>query len=80
MLQILITFALIAVASADSYSYVKRTDGKEGYGYKSSGIESVGAQGGLESYGSDQKDFHAYPKYKFEYGVKDLKTGDHKSQ
>lgn len=26
------------------------------------------------------EDFHAYPKYKFEYGVKDLNTGDHKSQ
>lgn len=26
------------------------------------------------------EDFHAYPKYKFEYGVKDPHTGDHKSQ
>ncbi|XP_050072967.1 cuticle protein 19-like [Anopheles maculipalpis] len=25
-------------------------------------------------------DFHAYPSYKFEYGVKDPHTGDHKSQ
>ena len=25
-------------------------------------------------------DYHAYPKYKFEYGVKDPHTGDHKSQ
>jgi Insect cuticle protein len=80
MKSFLVVFALIAVASAGSYSYVKRTDGKEGYGYESSGIESVAAQGGFESYGSDQKDFYAYPKYKFEYGVKDLKTGDHKSQ
>lgn len=80
MKSFLVVFALIAVASAGSYSYVKRTDGKESYGYESSGIESVAAQGGVESYNSDQKDFHAYPKYKFEYGVKDLKTGDHKSQ
>lgn len=29
--------------------------------------------------GGDQKGF-AYPKYKFEYGVKDPRTGDHKSQ
>jgi hypothetical protein len=28
----------------------------------------------------DHKDFYAYPKYKFEYGVKDAHTGDHKSQ
>jgi hypothetical protein len=26
------------------------------------------------------KDYHHYPKYKFEYGVKDAHTGDHKSQ
>ncbi|XP_055605940.1 cuticle protein 19-like [Uranotaenia lowii] len=25
-------------------------------------------------------DYHAHPKYKFEYGVKDAHTGDHKSQ
>ncbi|XP_055628807.1 adult-specific cuticular protein ACP-20-like [Toxorhynchites rutilus septentrionalis] len=30
--------------------------------------------------GHDHKDYYAYPKYKFEYGVKDHKTGDHKSQ
>ncbi|KAG5673177.1 hypothetical protein PVAND_003244 [Polypedilum vanderplanki] len=28
----------------------------------------------------EHEDFHAYPKYKFEYGVKDAHTGDHKSQ
>lgn len=26
------------------------------------------------------EDYYAYPKYKFEYGVKDPHTGDHKSQ
>jgi hypothetical protein len=26
------------------------------------------------------KDYYAYPKYKYEYGVKDAHTGDHKSQ
>lgn len=26
------------------------------------------------------EDYHHYPKYKFEYGVKDPHTGDHKSQ
>ncbi|XP_055625414.1 uncharacterized protein LOC129768058 [Toxorhynchites rutilus septentrionalis] len=27
----------------------------------------------------DEKDYNAYPKYRYEYGVKDTKTGDHKS-
>ncbi|CRL06675.1 CLUMA_CG019421, isoform A [Clunio marinus] len=32
-------------------------------------------------YGHDDHlvDYHAYPKYKYEYGIKDEKTGDHKS-
>ena len=81
MKSFVVAFALIAVASAGSYSYVKRTDGK-GFGYESSGAESSegNSQGGFESNGGDHKDYFAYPKYKFEYGVKDLKTGDHKSQ
>ena len=28
----------------------------------------------------EHKDHHAHPKYKYEYGVKDLHTHDHKSQ
>ncbi|XP_052872000.1 cuticle protein 19-like [Anopheles cruzii] len=28
----------------------------------------------------EHKEHHAHPKYKFEYGVKDPHTGDHKSQ
>jgi hypothetical protein len=28
----------------------------------------------------EHKDYYAYPKYKFEYGVKDPHTHDHKSQ
>ncbi|XP_001659654.2 adult-specific cuticular protein ACP-20 [Aedes aegypti] len=44
-----------------------------------------GAGEGLGSYGKsghheEHKDHHAYPKYKYEYGVKDHHTGDHKSQ
>jgi hypothetical protein len=81
MKSFVVAFALIAAVSAGSYSYVKRTDGK-GTGYESSGlggVESYGGQeDGVEAYGGG--DYHAYPKYKFEYGVKDLKTGDHKSQ
>ncbi|XP_062550320.1 adult-specific cuticular protein ACP-20-like [Armigeres subalbatus] len=37
-----------------------------------SGLEGGWKQGG--------EDYYSYPKYKFEYGVKDYKTGDHKSQ
>lgn len=36
---------------------------------------------GYGGYAPDyNKDYHSYPKYKFEYGVKDPHTGDHKSQ
>ncbi|XP_058460884.1 pro-resilin-like [Malaya genurostris] len=28
----------------------------------------------------ETKDYHSYPKYRYEYGVKDPVTGDHKSQ
>lgn len=58
-------FALIAVAYAGAFSYVKRTD----------------ANGPSHDLGDgEHKDYQHYPKYKFEYGVKDPKTGDHKSQ
>jgi hypothetical protein len=37
--------------------------------------------GAYEQYAPDHhEDYYAYPKYKFEYGVKDPHTGDHKSQ
>ncbi|XP_052895700.1 adult-specific cuticular protein ACP-20-like [Anopheles moucheti] len=47
------------------------------YGGQEGGIG--GGIGGGEG-GYEGKDFYAYPKYKFEYGVKDYHTGDHKSQ
>ncbi|XP_053676888.1 cuticle protein 19-like [Anopheles nili] len=31
-------------------------------------------------YGHEHHDYHSHPSYKFEYGVKDPHTGDHKSQ
>ncbi|XP_055628172.1 cuticle protein 19-like [Toxorhynchites rutilus septentrionalis] len=40
----------------------------------------VSAQWEGEYGGHDHKDYYAYPKYKFEYGVKDPKTGDIKQQ
>ncbi|XP_038114700.1 adult-specific cuticular protein ACP-20 [Culex quinquefasciatus] len=37
-----------------------------------------GSQGGFKE--ESGLDYYSYPKYKFEYGVKDIHTGDHKSQ
>ncbi|KAL1399477.1 hypothetical protein pipiens_002210 [Culex pipiens pipiens] len=37
-----------------------------------------GSQGGYKE--ESGLDYYSYPKYKFEYGVKDIHTGDHKSQ
>ena len=68
--QLTITFALIAVAAAGSLSYVKRTDNFEGAG--------IGSwEGGAGIHGDYH---HHYPSYKFEYGVNDPHTHDHKSQ
>jgi len=82
MKSIIFSFAFIAAVSAGAISYVKRSDDSNQGGY-GSGFESLTSLGGYgsESYGADyNKDYYAYPKYKFEYGVKDPHTGDHKSQ
>jgi Insect cuticle protein len=65
MKTIIFAFALIAAVSAGAVSYVKRSDHNDHHAITS---------------GDDHKDYYAYPKYKFEYGVKDPHTGDHKSQ
>ena len=59
-----------AVYAGHASSYASRHDDN-----------SQGHHGG-ESYGHgvDHHDYHHHPSYKFEYGVKDPKTGDHKSQ
>ena len=52
--------------------------------------EGLGAHATVDSYGHGgaeaghddghgHEDYHAHPAYKFEYGVKDTKTGDHKA-
>ncbi|XP_058838730.1 cuticle protein 19-like [Topomyia yanbarensis] len=46
-------------------------------------LVAVSAQywGGEGGYGGEYEDHHhSHPKYKYEYGVKDHHTGDHKSQ
>ena len=71
MKTIFALFAVIAVVAAHGHgsSYVKRHDnniaGADGYGY------------GHEDHG---KDYYHHPSYKFEYGVHDPHTHDHKSQ
>lgn len=41
----------------------------------------LGAEGGYwDGYAADHHDYYSYPKYNYEYGVKDYHTGDHKSQ
>ncbi|XP_058465769.1 adult-specific cuticular protein ACP-20-like [Malaya genurostris] len=54
-----------------------------GFGGSQGGFEEgIGLGGGLQggSSGGGGEDYYSYPKYKYEYGVKDYKTGDHKSQ
>ncbi|XP_049304778.1 cuticle protein 19-like [Bactrocera dorsalis] len=78
--------ALFGVAFADyiphghasSYaSVVQHTDGHHlaPHGYGSHGLYLQDAGHGYDHYES-----HHYPKYTFDYGVKDAHTGDHKSQ
>jgi hypothetical protein len=64
------------------YGFDSLSTGSLGYGLGGGVGSSSGIGfGGYESYGGDyNKDYYAYPKYKFEYGVKDPHTGDHKSQ
>lgn len=74
-----VILALIAVASA-GISFVKRTDNYHHHGGFSGGLESgIGGEfeGGI---GGGDYHHHHYPSYKFEYGVNDPHTHDHKSQ
>jgi Insect cuticle protein len=67
-LTILLSLTLVAAAYAGhGSSYVSRHD------------DNHGAYYGGDSHG-DHHDYHHHPSYKFEYGVKDAHTGDHKSQ
>lgn len=67
--------------AAEEQSYVEH--GNAGgysalYGGEAQGhLYSAGGQSG---YANKYNDYYAYPKYKFEYGVDDPHTGDHKKQ
>ena len=65
-------------SAGHDYKFEVKHDHHHGAGssWQQSGIAS-GSEGGSDYKGSD---FYAYPKYKFEYGVKDAHTHDHKSQ
>ncbi|XP_053663578.1 adult-specific cuticular protein ACP-20-like [Anopheles marshallii] len=54
-----------------------------GSGYSEAGVvgyKSSIQDGGYPENGYDYSDHYAYPKYKYDYGVQDIHTGDHKSQ
>ncbi|XP_065084554.1 adult-specific cuticular protein ACP-20-like [Ochlerotatus camptorhynchus] len=65
MLKIVLIACLVVVAVSAQYFG----------GEESGGLGEEGGHGG----GEEHQDYYAYPKYKFEYGVNDHKTGDHKS-
>jgi Insect cuticle protein len=58
----------------------------EAYGHQASESHSPAAEAyhhddsGDHADHHEAHDYHSHPSYKFEYGVKDDKTGDHKSQ
>jgi hypothetical protein len=58
----------------------------DGYHHSAPAAVEAHHYGGEDSYGHDghghdeSHDYYHHPSYKFEYGVKDPKTGDHKSQ
>lgn len=69
------------VGSGENYGSYGTSGGYGNVGYQQGGGNqgSGYGDGGYEdSY--DHKDYYAYPKYKFNYGVQDSHTGDHKSQ
>ncbi|CRL05514.1 CLUMA_CG018083, isoform A [Clunio marinus] len=68
-LKISIGFALVALASAGAQSYVKRSESNDGY------VISAGEG----DHHDEHNDYYHHPSYKFEYGVHDPHTGDHKS-
>ncbi|XP_054734746.1 uncharacterized protein LOC129242217 [Anastrepha obliqua] len=71
-------FALFGVALAGyiphehASSYVSLVQHNDAHGY--------GSSGGADSDDHEHHEPHDYPKYEFDYGVKDSHTGDHKSQ
>ncbi|CAG9784933.1 unnamed protein product [Diatraea saccharalis] len=60
---------------------IKGTRASAGYIGGYAGYGGYGGYGGNDGYaGDDHGDYYAYPKYAFDYSVKDPHTGDHKTQ
>ncbi|XP_038117476.1 adult-specific cuticular protein ACP-20-like [Culex quinquefasciatus] len=82
----IVSIALVGAALALPYEHhgyineVKHIPYKYYGGMEGGGIGGGfgGSQGGYKE--ESGLDYYSYPKYKFEYGVKDYHTGDHKSQ
>uniref|UniRef100_A0AAG5D890 Uncharacterized protein n=1 Tax=Anopheles atroparvus TaxID=41427 RepID=A0AAG5D890_ANOAO len=54
-----------------------------GSGYSEAGLIGYKSSQDSQAYpenGYDHSDYYTYPKYKYDYGVQDTHTGDHKSQ
>ena len=88
--QALFSLAFIALATAHGHgeSYVKRDDHHGHHTVVSHGGHGGDGGDGGHGHGGDSHghgeashhDYYHHPSYKYEYGVKDSKTGDHHSQ
>ncbi|XP_044728752.1 uncharacterized protein LOC123292237 [Chrysoperla carnea] len=83
----LCTLAISAIASAGivpgyglGYGAAGLGYGAAGLGYGAAGIGYAGAGLGYAGAAGHGVDYYSYPKYSFNYGVKDAHTGDVKSQ
>jgi hypothetical protein len=76
-MKFIILFALIAVAAAHKgHSY----DVKVHHVHHAAPIAHHQAEPAYYAGHDDSHDYHHHPSYKYEYGVHDPKTKDHKSQ
>jgi hypothetical protein len=93
LLKVFFIFAMIAAAAAHAVPSAYKVEvhhehypvHHEEYHHSAPAVvEAAHHYGGEESYGhgghDESHDYYHHPSYKFEYGVKDPKTGDHKSQ
>ena len=66
---------------AQEYHQVKADEWSSHGGESYANHNGDAGHSAYDGHGQDEHvDYHHYPQYKFEYGVKDEKTGDHKSQ
>ncbi|XP_062550692.1 pro-resilin-like [Armigeres subalbatus] len=81
MFKIILLLGAVLFIVVESYPAKPKTLYKTEVRHSKSAQSKLYHLGEVESdLGSDYIDYYSYPMYKFEYGVKDMKTGDHKSQ